>query len=90
MIARRFLINGIVQGVGFRYFAIRSAERHGVVGYTRNLPDGRVEVVAEGDLHAMEAFKDDLERGPAGARVTHVEETDLRPTGRFREFGVVF
>lgn len=45
-IARRFLISGIVQGVGYRYFALRAAKRHGIVGYVRNLHDGRVEVVA--------------------------------------------
>ncbi|RMG53666.1 MAG: acylphosphatase [Acidobacteria bacterium] len=90
MIARRFLIRGLVQGVGYRYFAVRAAERHGIAGYVRNLPDGRVEVVAEGEPAAMEAFKRELERGPAYARVTAVEETTLTPTGRFRRFEVAF
>jgi acylphosphatase len=90
MIARRFLISGFVQGVGFRYFAIRSARRYGIVGYVRNLPDGRVEVVAEGSPQAMDAFKNDLEQGPAGARVTGVEDIEITPTGQFRDFGVEF
>lgn len=90
MIARRFLIRGLVQGVGYRYFAVRAAERHGIAGYVRNLPDGRVEVVAEGEPAAMEAFKRELERGPAYARVTAVEEMTLTPTGRFRRFEVAF
>ncbi len=90
MIARRFLIRGLVQGVGYRYFAVRAAERHGIAGYVRNLPDGRVEVVAEGEPAAMEAFKRELERGPAYARVTGIEEIALTPTGRFRRFEVAF
>jgi len=89
-IARRFLISGIVQGVGYRYFALRAAARHGIVGYVRNLHDGRVEVVAEGEPDAIEAFKQELQRGPAAARVTHVAEEVLEPTGRYRHFGVAY
>ncbi|GBC81996.1 Acylphosphatase [bacterium HR10] len=89
-IARRFLISGIVQGVGYRYFALRAAERHGIVGYVRNLQDGRVEVVAEGESEAMEAFKRELHRGPAAARVTQIVEEVLEPTGRYHHFGVAY
>jgi len=90
MIARRLLISGMVQGVGFRYFAIRAAQQLDVVGTVRNLPDGRVEVVAEGEPSAMATFKTELERGPAYARVTRVEEIEIAPTGRFARFGVEF
>jgi acylphosphatase len=90
MIARRFLISGVVQGVGFRYFAIRAAQRCGVVGYARNLSDGRVEVVAEGELSAIAALKMDLEQGPSYAHVTGVQEIEIVPTGRFASFGVEF
>ncbi len=89
-IARRFLISGIVQGVGYRYFALRAARRHGLVGYVRNLPDGRVEVVAEGEPEAIEAFARELQRGPAAARVTRVTEEVLEPTGRYRHFDIAF
>jgi acylphosphatase len=89
-IARRFLISGIVQGVGYRYFALRAAGRHGIVGYVRNLHDGRVEVVAEGEPDAIEAFKRELSRGPAAARVTHIAEEVLEPTGRYRDFSVAY
>ena len=60
MVARRFLISGMVQGVGYRFFAMRAAARHQVLGTVRNLPDGRVEVLAEGDRDAMDEFKNDL------------------------------
>ncbi len=90
MIARRFLIHGLVQGVGFRYFTVRSAQRYDVVGAVRNLSDGRVEVVAEAEPKALSAFKAELEEGPAHAQVTRVEEIEIPPTGRFTSFGVDF
>src|SRR5689334_1811808 len=79
-IARKFLISGEVQGVGYRFFAQRAAARHQVLGYVRNLADGRVEAYAEGGAEAVEAFKHDLATGPAYARVDVVEEINLEPT----------
>lgn len=75
------LISGTVQGVGFRFFAARAARRRGVSGYVRNLADGRVEAVAEGDRLAVEGFLDDLRRGPAGAVVRAVETQWEAPEG---------
>jgi acylphosphatase len=89
-VARRFLVSGMVQGVGYRYFAIRAAERHGLVGYARNLDDGRVEVLAEGEADAVEAFRRDLEKGPTFARVTRVDVEILEPSGRYTHFGVAY
>ncbi|HJZ77547.1 MAG TPA: acylphosphatase [Vicinamibacterales bacterium] len=80
--ARRFLISGRVQGVGFRFFAQDAAEREGVHGWVRNLPDGRVEAQAEGDAEALERFERALRHGPRGARVADVEVDSLPPTGR--------
>jgi len=74
-------ISGIVQGVGFRFFAARAARHHGVSGYVRNLADGRVEAVAEGDCRAVEGFTEDLRRGPAGAVVRAVETQWEGPEG---------
>jgi len=88
MVARRFVISGIVQGVGFRFFAMRAAARHQVRGTVRNMPDGRVEVVAEGDRDAMDEFKKDLAAGPTLAQVSDIEETDLPVTGRYRDFRI--
>lgn len=88
MIARKFLISGDVQGVGFRYFAQRSAARHQVKGYVQNLDDGRVEVLAEGGIRAVTGFQEDLAAGPTNSRVTHVEEIVLEPTGQYPAFRI--
>jgi acylphosphatase len=88
MVGRRFVISGFVQGVGYRFFALRAAARHQVLGTVRNLSDGRVEVIAEGERDAMDEFKKDLSTGPAMAEVTDIEETDLPVTGRYRDFRI--
>jgi acylphosphatase len=84
-VARRYLINGRVQGVGFRYFTRSTALREGLHGWVRNLPDGRVEVAVEGEADALERFERHLRHGPPGAWVDElsVEETPpaLHPTG---------
>jgi acylphosphatase len=88
VIARKFLISGLVQGVGFRYFAQRSSARHQVRGYIKNLEDGRVEVFAEGDAKAVDAFRLDLAAGPRYAEVAGMEELVLEPTGRYPTFRI--
>ena len=85
-VARKFIISGEVQGVGYRFFAQRVAARHQVVGYVRNLADGRVEAVAEGTQESVEGFKHDLAAGPGYATVEHVEELSLDPTGAYKAF----
>jgi acylphosphatase len=72
MHATRFLVQGLVQGVGFRYFVYRCAERLGVSGSVRNLPGGCVEVVAAGSEDALRQLEDRLRQGPAHAHVTEV------------------
>ena len=64
----------MVQGVGYRYFAMRTAERLGVAGYARNLRDGRVEVYAIGSASVLVQLRAELERGPQGALVSSVSE----------------
>jgi acylphosphatase len=88
VVARKFLISGLVQGVGFRYFAQRSAARHQVKGFIRNLPDGRVEAFAQGNERSVEAFKQDLTAGPRFSQVSEVEETVLEPTKGFSTFRI--
>ena len=88
IIARRFMISGDVQGVGYRFFAQRAAARHQVTGYVRNLTDGRVEAHAEGPALAVSGFRDDLEAGPTLADVKLIEETVLEPTGRYPQFRI--
>ncbi|MDQ3816548.1 MAG: acylphosphatase [Acidobacteriota bacterium] len=87
-VARKFLISGDVQGVGYRFFAQRAAARHQVVGYVRNLADGRVEALAEGSAEDVEAFKNDLATGPVYATVENVEEINLEPTGTYPLFRI--
>jgi len=87
-VARRFLIRGGVQGVGYRFFAQRAAAKHQVMGYVRNEPDGSVEVLAEGPASNVEAFKNDLLTGPQWARVEQLEEISLEPSGHYRLFRV--
>jgi acylphosphatase len=87
-VARQYFISGEVQGVGFRFFAQRVAARHQVVGYARNLADGRVEVIAEGTPEGIEGFKHDLAAGPQHARVEQVEELNLEPSGRYPTFRI--
>jgi acylphosphatase len=76
-IARRYLIAGRVQGVGFRYFTERIAAQHGIQGWVQNTPDGRVEIQAEGDADAMRQFESLVSTGPPGARVDQVDTTEI-------------
>lgn len=87
-VARKFLIRGDVQGVGYRFFAQRAAARHQVVGYVRNCPDGTVEALVEGSDSNVEAFKQDLATGPQWAVVDQLEEINLDPTGRYSAFRI--
>jgi len=78
-VARRYLISGRVQGVGFRYFTEDVARREGVRGWVRNLPDGRVEVAADGDAESVERFERWIRHGPRGARVDEFDVSDDVP-----------
>lgn len=66
----------MVQGVGYRFFATRSAQRLGLTGYVRNLHDGRVEIYAIGPDPALASLRRELERGPSGAVVEKVSEEE--------------
>lgn len=71
---RRFFVSGLVQGVGYRYFAQSTAERLGICGYARNLFDGRVEVLAVGSARQLDEMKTELQRGPRFSSVSSVRE----------------
>lgn len=86
--ARAYRITGRVQGVGFRWFAWDAARHEGVTGLVRNLPDGSVEVVAEGEREALDRFEWKIASGPRGARVDTVDREAVPATGRFHEFSV--
>jgi acylphosphatase len=87
-IARKLLISGQVQGVGFRYFTQRSAAKHQVRGYVRNLPDGRVEAWAQGSEKAVAEFTRDVTAGPRFSNVTDIEELVVEPTSEFSTFRI--
>lgn len=87
-VARKFLIRGDVQGVGYRFFAQRAAAQHQVVGYVRNMSDGSVESLAEGTAASVEAYKHDLSTGPQWASVTQVEELVVEPSGIYSMFRI--
>jgi acylphosphatase len=88
IIARRFLVSGRVQGVGFRYYVQDHAAVEGVHGYVRNLPDGRVEAFVEGDEESVVRVEHAVRRGPSSADVEHVAVEDAVPTGRATGFVV--
>jgi acylphosphatase len=74
-VSTRFLVSGLVQGVGFRWFVARHARALGLAGYARNLPDGRVEVVVSGPDDALPALERLLRAGPANAQVESLERS---------------
>lgn len=87
-IARRFLIDGRVQGVGFRWFTQEAASREGATGWVRNLPDGRVEAWVEGESDAVTRVERALRSGPAGSRVANVVVDDEDATGGYKGFSI--
>jgi acylphosphatase len=88
-VARRYVVHGRVQGVGFRYFVERAALDLGVDGYVMNRADGTVEVYASGREEQLSDLKQRLWTGPGLARVDNVEEHESEP-GRRSGFGVEF
>ncbi len=72
--AKRYFVSGMVQGVGYRFFTQRAAERLAISGFVRNLWDGRVEVFAMGTPEQHKELRRLLERGPMGCDVTEVSE----------------
>ncbi|MCS6873099.1 MAG: acylphosphatase [Pyrinomonadaceae bacterium] len=87
-VARKFIVKGKVQGVGYRFFTYQAAIRHGIVGYVKNLKNGDVEVVAEGDESEVLSFKKQLFVGPPFAVVREIEETVLEATNQFDSFKI--
>ena len=84
--ARRLVIGGRVQGVGFRYFTQEIARREGVTGWVRNRSDGSVEVYLEGEAETVTRVERLLRRGPPSARVDDVDIEIELPTGRYSDF----
>ena len=82
-------ISGRVQGVFFRSAMKEEADARGVRGWVRNLPDGRVEAVLEGDERSVRSLAEWARRGPPAARVDRVDEVEEPYIGEFRGFSVI-
>jgi acylphosphatase len=72
-------VRGRVQGVGFRYFVRERARAMRLTGWVRNLADGSVEVLAQGDSDALQRFHTTLRQGPPGARVASIDDVAVAP-----------
>lgn len=79
MVRAKAVVNGVVQGVGFRFFASRLADRYGITGFAKNLPTGEVEIEAEGDKSAVSGFLDDIKVGPRNAHIADMRIEWLEP-----------
>lgn len=85
-LARKYLISGRVQGVGFRFFADHWATQLGLSGYVKNRWDGTVEAYAIGDAAALAEFKARLAEGPRSARVDNIQESEEQVNHRYKRF----
>lgn len=86
--ARRFVVRGRVQGVGFRWFVEREAHILGIAGWVRNKPDGSVEVLAMGSRDQLSGLRWRLREGPRAARVDDVEESEANPIAGLTNFRI--
>ena len=84
------LISGKVQGVGFRNFTQRNAKQLGIKGYAKNLKNGKVEVVAEGDKMQLDALMEKLRQGPRASKVDDVKIEERAFTGEYKSFGIKY
>src|SRR5262250_3933792 len=87
-IAKRYLVRGRVQGVGFRWFVEREAHMLQISGWVRNNPDGTVEVLAQGTRDQLSGLRSRLREGPRAARVDNVEESEAEPVKGLNSFRI--
>lgn len=81
-------ISGRVQGVGFRDFTQRAARQLSIVGWVRNIPNGHVEIVAEGKEASIQKFQEQVKKGPLGARVDEVKTLTVDDAGKYKNFDI--
>jgi acylphosphatase len=86
--ARRFVVRGRVQGVGFRWFVEREAHILGIAGWVRNKSDGSVEVLAQASRDQLSGLRSRLREGPRAARVDAVEESEVRTAEGITSFRI--
>ncbi len=83
-------IKGEVQGVSFRYFVYEKARELGLVGTVKNMPEGEVSIVAEGEEAALQELLESVTRGPRFAKIEKVESTWKESTGEFAKFSIIY
>lgn len=88
LVARRFVVSGRVQGVGFRWFVQELAALEGAAGWVMNRPDGRVEAFVQGLQESVERVERQIRRGPPASRVDNVQAFEEIPDERLRAFGI--
>ncbi|MDX8046188.1 acylphosphatase [Gracilibacillus sp. S3-1-1] len=85
------IVEGTVQGVGFRYFTLSTAVDHHITGWVKNLDNGTVEIEAQGDHSEMEQFLAKIKRGPTiFARVKQIHVTEKEPTNLYKAFDIIY
>ncbi len=82
------IVSGIVQGVGFRYSALKKANELGVTGWIKNRIDGKVETIIEGDEERISQMVSWIKKGPIQSKVTEVEVNELTYKGEFNSFEI--
>jgi len=88
--AVHMIAHGRVQGVGFRFFVREQAAPHGITGWVKNLPDGTVEILAEGENEVLDVFIDRIRKGPLFGRITELTVEWREPTNSYTRFGITF
>ena len=84
------IVSGLVQGVGFRYFTLRQAQKHQITGYVKNLPDRTVEAYAEGEKETLQQFLAAVRRGPLGSSVEKIDVEWLLYQNEFTDFKITY
>jgi len=90
MMKYHIFVSGRVQGVGFRWYAQRIAERMRVTGWVKNLMDGKVEILIEGDGKELDEFLNELKEGYLGRNIEKLEKVESKGAGTYTGFSIVF
>ena len=84
------LIEGRVQGVGFRNYALSKAIRFDIKGYTRNMPEGHLEIICCGEKNDLEKFLSEIKKGPSFAFISNIKINDYAEMTDFTNFEIIY